>query len=167
MMGFFCRQICSTITLFHLQVKFKLISFGDFLIYYCLRKLKEVTMKDEESALSKDFPEKLRILRKNKGWSQGQLGKKIGADLQRISKYERGVMLPTMELMVRIAKAFDVSVDFLIRDDRETAVGKIKNQKLLEQLEAINDLPDEDLETVVSFLDAFIKRRRFEELVHS
>jgi hypothetical protein len=57
-------------------------------------------------------------------------------------------------------------VDFLIRDDKETAVGKIKNQKLLEQLEAINDLPDEDLETVVSFLDAFIKRRRFEELVH-
>jgi len=30
-------------------------------------------MKDEESAFSKDFPEKLRILRKNKGWSQGQL----------------------------------------------------------------------------------------------
>ena len=124
-------------------------------------------MKDEESALSKDFPEKLRVLRKNKGWSQGQLGKKIGADLQRISKYERGVMLPTMELMVRIAKAFDVSVDFLIRDDKESAVGKIKNQKLLEQLEAINNLPEENLETVVSFLDAFIKRRRFEELVHS
>jgi len=54
-------------------------------------------MKDEESALSKDFPEKLCILRKNKGWPLGQLGKKIVADLQRISKYERGVMLPTMD----------------------------------------------------------------------
>jgi hypothetical protein len=29
------------------------------------------------------------------------------------------------------------------------------------------NLPDEDLETVVSFLDAFIKSRRFEELFHS
>lgn len=123
-------------------------------------------MKDNESVLSKDFPEKLRILRKNKGWSQGQLGQKIGADLQRVSKYERGVMLPTMELMVRIAKVFDVSVDFLIRDDKETAIGKIKNQELLHQLEEINNLPDEDQETVVSFLDAFIKRRKFEELVH-
>ena len=79
----------------------------------------------------KDFPEKLRALRKNREWSQGQLGQKIRADLQRISKYERGVMLPTMELMVRIAKVFDVSVDFLIRDDKEAAVGKIRNQELL------------------------------------
>ncbi len=88
-------------------------------------------MKDKESVLSKDFPEKLRALRKNREWSQGQLGQKIRADLQRISKYERGVMLPTMELMVRIAKVFDVSVDFLIRDDKEAAVGKIRNQELL------------------------------------
>jgi transcriptional regulator with XRE-family HTH domain len=72
-----------------------------------------------------------------------------------------------MELMVRIAKVFEVSVDFLIRDDKNAAVGKIKNQELLNQLEQINDLPEEDQKTVVSFLDAFIKRRKFEELVHS
>jgi transcriptional regulator with XRE-family HTH domain len=123
-------------------------------------------MNNKESILSKDFPKKLKELRSKKGWSQGQLGKKIGADLQRISKYERGVMLPTMELMVRIAKAFEVSVDFLIWDGKDTAVSKIENQKLLQQLEEINDLPEGDQETVISFLDAFIKRRKFEELVH-
>jgi len=41
-----------------------------------------------------------------------------------------------------------------------------KNQKLLNKLEAINNLPEDDQETVISFLDAFIKRRRFKELVH-
>ena len=92
---------------------------------------------------------------------------KIGADLQRVSKYERGIIWPTMELMVRIAKTFDVSVEFLIRDDKKTAIGKIKNQELLSQLEQINDLPEDDQKPVVSFLDAFIKRRKFEELVHS
>ncbi len=65
-----------------------------------------------------------------------------------------------------MAKVFDVSVDFLIRDDKDTVLGKIKNQRLLHQLEAINDLPEKDQETVVSFLDAFIKRRRFETLVN-
>ena len=122
-------------------------------------------MKKENTVLSADFPAKLKELRKNKGWSQGQLAKKIDADLQRISKYERGVIWPTMELMVKLAKIFDVSIDFLIRDDQNTAVTKIRNQKLLNQLEAINNLPQEDQETVVSFLDAFIKRRKFEELV--
>jgi len=122
-------------------------------------------MKKENTVLSDDFPAKLKELRKNKGWSQGQLAKKIDADLQRISKYERGVIWPTMELMVKLAKVFDVSIDFLIRDDQNTAVTKIRNQKLLNHLEAINNLPQEDQETVVSFLDAFIKRRKFEELV--
>ncbi len=122
-------------------------------------------MKEEKTVLSPDFPEKLKKLRKSRGWSQNQLAQKIGADLQRISKYERGVIWPTMELMVKMARVFDVSVDFLIRDDKNTAVGKIKNQKLLSQLEAINNLPEQDQETVVSFLDAFIKRRKFEELV--
>ena len=122
-------------------------------------------MRKENTVLSADFPAKLKELRKNKGWSQGQLAKKIDADLQRISKYERGVIWPTMELMVKLAKVFDVSIDFLIRDDQNTAVTKIRNQKLLNRLEAINNLPQEDQETVVSFLDAFIKRRKFEELV--
>lgn len=124
-------------------------------------------MKAKKTMLSADFPAKLRDLRKRRGWSQGQLAQKIGADLQRVSKYERGVIWPTMELMVAIAKAFDVTVDFLIRDDKQAAVGKIKNRELLNQLEQINDLPEEDQKTVVSFLDAFIKRRKFEELVHS
>lgn len=124
-------------------------------------------MNTKKTVLSADFPAKLRGLRKSQGWSQGRLAQKIGADLQRISKYERGVIWPTMELMVRIAKVFDVTVDFLIRDDTKAAVGKIKNQDLLNQLEQINDLPEEDQKAVVSFLDAFIKRRKFEELIHS
>lgn len=124
-------------------------------------------MKDNGSVLSKDFPEKLKKLRKNRGWSQGQLAQKIGADLQRISKYERGVMWPTMELMVRIARAFEVTVDYLIRDEGNAAIGKIKNKTLLHQIEEVNNLPDEELQTIISFLDAFIKRKKFEELIHS
>ncbi|MBC2715516.1 MAG: helix-turn-helix transcriptional regulator [Desulfobacteraceae bacterium] len=51
------------------------------------------------------FPKSSK-LRNNKGWSQAQLAIKIEADLQRVSKYEREVMGPTMEIMVRIAEAF-------------------------------------------------------------
>jgi transcriptional regulator with XRE-family HTH domain len=124
-------------------------------------------MKEKETILSPNFPDKLRVLRKSKGWSQGQLAKKINADLQRVSKYERGVIWPTMELMVRLAKVFEVSVDYLIRDKENATISKIKNPALRHQIEEVNGLPDKDQETVISFLDAFIKRRKFEELVHS
>ena len=124
-------------------------------------------MKGKTKDLSPEFPNKLRHLRKTKGWSQGQLGKMTGADLQKISKHERGVMWPTMELMVRLAKVFEVSVDYLIRDKEKVTISKINNPDLRHQIEEVNDLPDADQETVVSFLDAFIKRRKFKMLVHS
>jgi len=76
-------------------------------------------------------------------------------------------MWPTMELMVRLAKVFGVSVDYLIRDKENATISQIKNPNLRHQLEEVNNLPDADQETVVSFLDAFIKRRKFEMLVHS
>ena len=43
---------------------------------------------------------------------------------------------------------------------------KIKNQELLHKIEEINGLPEEDQYTIISFLDAFIKRSKFEELVN-
>jgi len=76
-------------------------------------------------------------------------------------------MWPTMELMVRIATAFDVSVDYLIRDTENVALDRIKSKALLHQVEQVSMLPEKDQEVVVSFLDAFIKRRKFEELIRS
>jgi hypothetical protein len=75
-------------------------------------------------------------------------------------------MWPTMELMVRIAKAFDVSVDYLIREEENIAINKIKNADLLHKIEEVNELTEENQHTIISFLDAFIKRRKFEELVN-
>lgn len=124
-------------------------------------------MEDRKTMLSQDFPTRLKELRKSRGWSQGQLAKKIGADLQRISKYERGVQWPTMELMLRIATVFEVSVDYLIRDDQGLSVSKIKNTAFLKHIEEVDHLPEDDQKTILSFLDAFIKRRKFEELVQS
>jgi len=71
-----------------------------------------------------------------------------------------------MELMVRIAKAFDVSVDYLIREENNIAVNKIENLELLHKIEEVNNLPEEDQHTIISFLDAFVKRRKFENLVN-
>ena len=73
----------------------------------------------------------------------------------------------TLELMVRIAKAFNVSVDYLVRDDRDIAINKIQNQQLLQQLEQLDELPKQYQETLVSVLEAFIKRYQLERLVQS
>ena len=123
-------------------------------------------MKKKQTILSQDFPKKIRQLRLNQGWSQGELAKKIDADPNRISKYERGVMWPTMELVVRMANVYQVSVDYLIRDEQPRGRDKIKNRELLSRLEKIDMLSDKDQEALIIVIDAFIKKHRFEKVAN-
>jgi len=112
------------------------------------------------------FPGMLRQLRKKKDWSQGQLAQKAGIDLQKVSKYERGVSSPPIATLIDIAKALGVSLDYLVTG-RNTSAEKMKNAQLIERIEEIEKLPTEYQNTLISVLDSFIKRHKFEELAHS
>jgi len=58
--------------------------------------------------------EKLKQTREQKGLMQGQLAEKIGVDIQRISKYERGLLIPTTEIMIKLSNTL-VSLDYLLK----------------------------------------------------
>ncbi len=83
-------------------------------------------MDTNNTAFPPDLPDKLKKLRQNHGWSQGQLGQRLGINVQLISKYERGVVCPPTPMMVKISSVFNVSLDYLLRDDADTAVNKNK-----------------------------------------
>jgi len=114
-----------------------------------------------------DLPNKLKKLRQSRGWSQGQLGKKLSVNVQRVSKYERGIISPPLNMVVKIASVFEVSLDYLLRNENNVAVNKIKNQELLKRIEEIENLEDEDQRVLTVLLDAFIKKRKFEVLAQS
>ena len=120
----------------------------------------------QESVLSKDFAKKLKQLRINRGWSQGQLAQKIGIEANRISRYERGVLWPTLELLVKIAQVYEVSIDFLIRDE-EVSSNQIGNKELLKRMEEVDNLPFDYQQILVTILDAFVKKYRFEQLAQN
>ena len=60
-----------------------------------------------------DFSDKIRILREEKGMTQGELAKKLRVSKSILSSYERGVYQPRHETVVLLAQVFGVSVDFL------------------------------------------------------
>lgn len=124
-------------------------------------------MDNDNKAFSTTLPDKLKRLRQSHGWSQGQLGQKLGINVQLVSKYERGVVCPPTPMMVKISSTFNVSLDYLLRDDTNTAVNKIKNQELLKKIEEIESLPEEDQRVLTNLLDAYIKKHKFEVLAHS
>ena len=57
------------------------------------------------------FNEKLLELRKQKGWSQEEVGEKINVSRQTISKYESGLSTPEMDKLIDLAKVFEISID--------------------------------------------------------
>ena len=120
--------------------------------------------KKRKSAVSPDFPAKLKKARKEKGLSQGQLAQRIGADIQRVSKYERGVNVPTTDIMVRIADALDVNLDYLLRNGKNRVLGKIRDTDLIDHFAQIDALPDEDRQHLKALIQAFVKKHLFEQL---
>ena len=114
-----------------------------------------------------EFAEKLKKARTQKGLTQGQLAKQAGTDSQRISKYERGVIVPTTAILVKLADALDVNLDFLLREAEGRDVWKIRDTALLDQFTQIDSLPENNKQLIKGLLDAFIKKSKFEMLTHS
>lgn len=52
-------------------------------------------------------------LRKAKGWTQAELGRKLGVSNQAVSKWESEMSLPDVLLLPKIAHVFDVTIDRL------------------------------------------------------
>jgi len=110
--------------------------------------------------------ERIRRLRHERDWSQTQLAQKLGVHQKQISGYERGLHTPSTDVLIRIARLFDVSLDYLAFDDRPDtqAGGQIADRELLEKLQAIDRLPEAEKATVKAVLDSFILKDRFQKL---
>lgn len=58
--------------------------------------------------------ERIRELRNIRGISQIQLANKLGVTKQSVSNWENDNILPSIEMLVKIANFFEVSTDYLL-----------------------------------------------------
>lgn len=73
------------------------------------------------------FEEKLMSLRKARGWSQEELGERLGVTRQTVSKWELGATTPEMEKLVAMSELFGITVDELIKG--EAAASTVNEEK--------------------------------------
>ena len=64
--------------------------------------------------------ENIARLRKEKGWTQVELGEKLGVSNQAVSKWESEMTFPDVMLLPRIAELFEVSIDDLYNEAYQT-----------------------------------------------
>jgi hypothetical protein len=57
-----------------------------------------------------------------------------------------------------------VSLDYLLKNGKNTVVGQIQDAELLKHVIQVDSLPDKDRGILKEILEAFIKKHRFEEI---
>lgn len=65
--------------------------------------------------------EKICNLRKQKGWSQEELAEKLDISRQSVSKWENGTSIPDLDKIIKLSELFDVSTDYLLKDEIDEA----------------------------------------------
>ncbi len=60
------------------------------------------------------YGKKIRELRIEEGWTQDQLAKMINTTQEQISKYENETLDLNTDMLVRFAKVFGVTTDYLL-----------------------------------------------------
>jgi transcriptional regulator with XRE-family HTH domain len=96
--------------------------------------------------------QQITALRKKKGISQADLGKRVETSGDIIGRYERDEVKPSIEVVIRMADALEVSLDYLVgKTDMEL------DSSTLNRIREVTALPDEDRKQVFMVVDALIR----------
>lgn len=58
--------------------------------------------------------QRIQELRGGRGWSQVEVARRLGVTKQTVSNWENGNIQPSVDMLVRLAKLFQVSADYLL-----------------------------------------------------
>lgn len=100
-----------------------------------------------------DIGNKLTELRKAKNWSQADLAKAIEASRDIIGKYERNENSPSVEMAIKIARVFDVPVDYLLGEGKHASYDK----DTVKRLEDIETLDGSTKSVLFNIIDTYLR----------
>lgn len=114
------------------------------------------------------FAEKLYTLRTQYGYSQETLAEKLNVSRQAISKWELGITLPETDKMIVISDFFDVSIDYLLKDNFKVNKGESLDRVVMKFLGSAQDMDEISKELVDIMRDGTIddkEKLRMDQIV--
>lgn len=103
------------------------------------------------------FGQRLARIRKAKGYTQVELAKKMDIVQVLISDYERDKLRPYHEMIVRFARALDVSADELLGLASSKTGKNGASLKLIRRMKKIEALPAAQQKILLRTIDTFLK----------
>ena len=120
---------------------------------------------DEQGGHNMPLGERIKELRKEHGWSQGELAEHIGGDARQISRYENGRITPSVEVLIRLAEVMNVSIDYLVIEGACRRPLHMADHGIAERLAVLEELGEEDRVSLLNVLDALVAKTRMKALI--
>ncbi|WP_267379338.1 helix-turn-helix domain-containing protein [Bacillus sp. GM_Baccil_2] len=92
---------------------------------------------------------RIKELRKERKWSQKELGEKVDVSESFISKVESGKKQPSREVTAKIAEIFNVTTDFLLGRSDEEDLNEMLDVKFKSMKERLSNLPESQREMIM------------------
>lgn len=111
------------------------------------------------------FAQNLRVLRLSKKYTQEKMGTKLNIQRQTYCNYENGRRLPSIEMLVKISRILDVSIDMLVvgvdySPPAAVSTESSSQKTLLKLVRDFNDLPVSRQHQVINFI-SYQKSKHF------
>jgi transcriptional regulator with XRE-family HTH domain len=105
--------------------------------------------RSPEQELSQVLGSRIKELREGRGLSQRALSQELRVSKSMVAKYEGGVHMPAVNLLVRLAGLFGVSLDRLLGRD-------VRDPRLVRCLLKIQDMDEGSRIVVVDAIEAIV-----------
>ncbi|WP_061260703.1 helix-turn-helix domain-containing protein [Leptospira interrogans] len=112
-----------------------------------------------------NLPDKIKELRKKSGISQQGLADKLGIHLSHVSRIENGHNEPSLEVLRGLMQIFEVSADFLLKDDLESFEVEIKDKSLAERIRLLDSLDEKNREALFQVIDNMLTNQKMKQLL--
>jgi len=113
----------------------------------------------------KELGKRIQVLRKKHKLSQVELAGKVNISKSQMIRYETKGVQPPADVLKKLADVFNTSIDFLVYGNTEQkAQQSIKDNELLYQFKAVEELDNKDKSTIKDIIDAFIKRSKLKNI---
>ncbi|WP_370611469.1 helix-turn-helix domain-containing protein [Citrobacter meridianamericanus] len=104
--------------------------------------------------------ENLKRIRRDKGWTQGELAAKCKIGFGQISKIERDETDPKLSTIYELMNALGCNADALLIDTQKSNVDSV----IAVALERVRQLPEKDKEIILAIIDKYCMAISFQQI---
>lgn len=83
------------------------------------------------------------------------LASMIGTSGPVLGRYERGEIMPSVEVAKKLAQAFGVTLDYLV--DETGTVSAVTEKEMLDRITEIDHLDQKDKQTIIHVIDSLLR----------